>query len=235
MRNTIDKLVDQDGSFDINKGYKHISGGNADKALSLINAQLDHIKNGEYVQSRRKSYSVASHNSAFDWNEYNKSKLDKPRFRKEEWICKQCKGQTFPSIGTIVDYQVPLKHQRSDECSGMGKVDLLSQRGSEAYLLEVKVPDNTEEPLRAIMEIYVYWKQLGGEECQNFLNHSALHGAITLKKAIVLFEESPIYKKLVGTYDKLQPLMKELGVECFVARSTNDGEEFIGDIVECKL
>lgn len=234
MNNTIAKLVDQSGIFDINRGYKHISGGNVGEALSLIIEQLDHIKNGEYVSSKRKNYFVASHNSIFDWDEYNRSK-DKPRFRKEEWICKRCKGQTFRSIGIIVDYQVPLKHQRSKECSGLGTVDLLSQKGSDAYLLEAKGPDSTEEPLRAIMEIYTYWKQLGGDECQNFLLHSALQDATTLKKAVVFFEGSPIHKKLTRTFDELRILMRELGVECFLAKPTNDGEDFIGDIVECKL
>lgn len=130
MENREQKLKDKHGVFDINCVYKYISGGNADEALSLISGQLDHIKNGEYIQSKRKNYFVASHSSIFDWDEYNRSK-NKPRFRKEEWICKRCMGQTFSCIGTIVDYQVPLKHQRSEECYGLGKVDLLSQKGKD--------------------------------------------------------------------------------------------------------
>lgn len=236
MSYAIDKLLDQNGNFDINKGYKYIDGGNADKASSFIFDQLDYIKNGRYLQSNRQNYLRDSHINTFDEARYQESK-NKPRFRKEEWICKRCKGQVYNSVGEIIDYQVPLKHERSQECSGLGKVDLLSQNGSVAYLLEVKTPGNTEVPLRAIMEIYTYWKQLGGNEGRHFLtHHSALRNATTLKKGIVLFEGSRIHKKLLEPDNKpLWTLMRELEVECFLAKSTSGGDGFIEDIVECKL
>lgn len=155
MSHTIDELLDQNGNYDINRGYKYISGGNADGALQCISEQLDYIKNSQCVQSNRQDYSVQSHSEPFDDAKYQKRK-NKPYFRKEEWICKNCKEKSFNFIGKIVDYQVPLKHEHSQECSRLGKVDLLSQNGSVAYLLKVKRPGNTEVPLRAIMEIYTY-------------------------------------------------------------------------------
>ena len=129
--------------------------------MQSISSQLDYIKNGRYIQSNRLNYLVDSHTDTFDEATYQERK-NKPYFRKEEWICKRCKGQVYNSVGEIIDYQVPLKH--SQKCSGLGKVDLLSQKGSVAYLLEVKTRENTESPLRAIMEIYTYWKQLGGRK-----------------------------------------------------------------------
>lgn len=232
MSDTNNKSLDQNGNYDINKGYKSISSGNADKALQSISSQLDYIKNGRYIQSNRQDYSVQSHSKPFNEAKYQERK-NKPYFRKEEWICKRCYGKSFNFIGKIVDYQVPLKH--SQKCSGLGKVDLLSQKGSVAYLLEVKTRENTESPLRAIMEIYTYWKQLGGNEGKYFLTHSALRNATTLKKGIVLFEGSRIHKKLIESGDKLWALIRELEVECFLAKSTAGGDDFIEDIVECKL
>ena len=236
MSNTNNEFLDQNGNYDINRGYKYISGGNADGALQFISKQLDYIKNGRYIQSNRPNYLVDSHTDTFDEAKYQERK-NKPYFRKEEWICKRCKGQVYNSVGEIIDYQVPLKHKRSQECSGLGKVDLLSLKDSVAYLLEVKVYKSTEVPLRAIMEIYTYWKQLGGNEGRHFLtHHSALRNATTLKKGIVLFEGSQIHKKLMEPDNKpLWTLMRELEVECFLAKSTSGGDDFIEDIVECRL
>lgn len=233
MGSAINELKDQNGNYDINKGYKSISSGNADEALKSISSKLDYIKNGRYIQSNRPNYLVDSHTDTFDEATYQERK-NKPYFRKEEWICKRCKGQVYNSVGEIIDYQVPLKH--SQKCSGLGKVDLLSQNGNVAYLLEVKTRENTEAPLRAIMEIYTYWKQLGGKEGRHFVtHHSGLRNATTLKKGIVLFEGSRIHKKLVESGDTLWALMRELEVECFLAKSTAGGDDFIEDIVECKL
>ena len=219
---------------DINKGYKSISSGNADKALQSISSQLDYIKNGRYIQSNRQDYLRDSHTDTFDEVAYRDRK-NGSCFQKEEWICKRCYGKSFNFIGKIVDYQVPLKHKLLQECSGLGKVDLLSLKDSVAYLLEVKVYKSTEVPLRAIMEIYTYWKQLGGNEGKYFLTHSALRNATTLKKGIVLFEGSRIHKKLIESGDKLWALIRELEVECFLAKSTAGGDDFIEDIVECRL
>lgn len=242
MGKNIEKILDSNGNYDVNNGYKHISGGNVSDALELISSQLWRIMQGEYRQSKRPSYQVVSHDRDFDFAEFEKSKLEKASFRKEEWICKRCNNQSFSAVGKVVDYQVPLKHTNKteveDNCVGMGKIDLLSQKGSEAYLLEVKVPDSTEEPLRAIMEVYTYWKQLGGDSCANFLNNSKLSGAVTLKKGIVIYEcdkKGSIYQKLMKSKDKLSGLMATLGVECFIAKTASKEDFFITDIVECKL
>lgn len=155
MSYTTDELLDQNGNYDINRGYKYIFKENADEALKEIRKSLDYVKKSQCIQSKRSSYLVGSHACEFDEVAY-RDKKNGSCFRREEWICKRCKGESFNFIGKIVDYQVPLKHKHSQECSGLGKVDLLSQNGSVAYLLEVKTRENTESPLRAIMEIYTY-------------------------------------------------------------------------------
>ena len=105
MSYTNNKFLDQNGNYDINKGYKSISSGNADKALQSISSQLDYIKNGRYIQSNRQDYLRDSHTDTFDEVAYRDRK-NGSCFQKEEWICKRCYGKSFNFIGKIVDYQV---------------------------------------------------------------------------------------------------------------------------------
>lgn len=232
--------------------YKKISTSNASKMLEQIQGELRSIRESSYHLSRREHYCVKSHYEKFPEADYIRAKKQKP-FRKEEWMCRWCMGERFSPIGEIVDYQVPLKHSRGGECKGMGKIDLLSVDGDTAWLLELKVPDSTEHPLRAIMEIYTYWRQLGGDEpegevCQNFLYHSKAEGASILKKAIVIFEkdadakdadasEKYLYQKLRAGWGPLSALMKDLDVACFVARLERDDpdcDKIVG-VRPCKL
>lgn len=221
--------------LDVNTLYKTIKVSTAPAVLERISANLSEIINGEYAESNRDDYQVSTHKYPFNPEAYEKAK-SAPNFRKEEWMCKMCMGRTLPLIGTIVDYQVPLKHNRKG-CEGMGKVDLLSRNGDTAYLLELKVPDSTEPPLRAIMEIYTYWKQLGGNNSEHFLSHSAAKGAVQLKKAIVLFEQPApaIYGKLKEDSKALVNLMEKLDVECFIAILESDDSDKIVGIKPCKL
>lgn len=226
--------------------YKEISASNAQKKLKQIQGELRSIQESGYNLSQREDYRVKGHEGDFDCTGYMEAKRKKEQgkpFRKEEWMCKLCMGKCFSKIGKVVDYQVPLKHIRGDECEGMGKVDLLSMDGETAWLLELKVPDSAEHPLRAIMEVYTYWQQLGGERCERFLARSRAKGARILKKAIVIFEKGAddsskyFYQKLKKDWEPLSELMKALDVACFVAQLKDDDPE-CDEIVEvrpCKL
>ena len=93
---SINQLIDNNGKFNLNIGYKLISNSNANDVLSLIMQQIDHIKSYRITQSKRKNYLVASHKKGFNRNEYEARKNDKEkRFCKEEWVCKHCMGRTF--------------------------------------------------------------------------------------------------------------------------------------------
>lgn len=216
-------------NYDLNNGYKKITTSNSASTLVTINSQLNQIKNGQYTQSNRESYCVDGHDQPFDNNLYKRAK-ENGTFRKEEWMCKMCKGKEFKEVGYILDYQVPLKHDLVN-CKGMGKIDLLSKLGNTAYLLELKVPDSTESPLRAIMEVYTYWQQLGGNKSQNFLDKSAAKGAQELKKGIVIFEKDEnesskyLYTKLIKDKAKFTKLMNDLEVECFIATLEKDNND----------
>ena len=75
--------------------------------------------------------------------------------REEEWIAKKLNGHTFRQFGTVFDYQVPLTRDSSNE-NKAGKIDLVSRKGNEIYLLELKRPSSTETLLRCILESYTY-------------------------------------------------------------------------------
>ena len=212
--------------------YKKVNTRNQAKWLTYVEEHLEEIKAGSYKPSRRENYTVRSHKAADDevWKKYHKAKEGCP-FRKEEWICRLATGKTFDFIGEVIDYQVPLKATSGGDDSGLGKIDLLTRTDDTAYLLEVKEPNNSESPLRAILEIYIYWRQLGGEDCRLFSGHAGVQGAKKAKKALLLFEneaQGSIYQKLFyrDGHKQLLDLMKGLDVECFVG-TLKDGEELV--------
>ena len=216
----------ENGLYVLDTGYKGITVGNAAEVLDAIEQQLDRIRHGDYNRSERTSYVTASHGKKASDAVYQARKNGK-NFRREEWICKRTcdRSLTFDTVGKIVDYQVPLKHKRDETTDGLGKIDLLAQNETVAYMLELKAPTGTEHPLKAVMEIYTYWKQLhdGDGIHKPFLTQSALSGNVTeLRPAIVLYEESPVYRRLEAEKDRMKALMDALGVTCFLAENSDD-------------
>ena len=218
----------------IEKLYTKVNTKNQAGWLDYVEEHLNEVKTGPYTLSHRPDYAVSSHRSVDDavLNRYHRAKEGHP-FRREEWICRLAMGQSFDVIGKIADYQVPLKTPGASDNSGLGKIDLLAANGDTLYLLEVKEPNNTESPLRAILEIYKYWKQLGGDDCRLFSRHAKVCGANKAKKALLLFESEnrgSVYQKLFDREgrERLFELMKKLNVECFVGTlEDSDGERLI--------
>lgn len=206
--------------------YKGINTSNTLEQLRTITSSIaDILDNNNYSRRHRENgYVVNSHKTATK-DEYSNAKSNKP-FRKEEWMCRLALGETFDYIGKVVDYQIPLKNNSND--NGKGKIDLLSKIDDMAYLLEVKVPKSTESPLRAIMEIFTYWQQLGGnsdDTIKLFVDKSQAVGAKILKKAIVLFKnhaKGSIYQKFIKNRTEYENLMSILNVEIFIAESDDD-------------
>lgn len=147
--------------------------------------------------------------------------------RLEEWTCKLMVDKTEKFIGKIVDYQIPLKTPGGKEKnSGLGKVDLISNNEVThvSYLLELKVKNSNEHPLKAIMEVYTYWQMLGGDNALEFLNGSRATGKI-LQKAILIYQDSKMHHKLAASANT-QLVMRNLGVKCFLVRDLIGQLEF---------
>jgi predicted DNA-binding ArsR family transcriptional regulator len=106
-------------------------------------------------------------------------------------------------LGTVLDFQVPIKNKRSDKA---GKIDLVSSKGNSVYLIELKGPLNRNDTLlRAVFEIWTYLKQVDGKKLLR--DHG--HAGKRLQPAVLLFpgtlaaeealrmSEMPNLKKLV--------------------------------------
>lgn len=63
-------------------------------------------------------------------------------------------------FGKVSDYQVPLKERQKDR---FGEIDLVAQSGASIKLLELKINGKGKETLlRALLEVYTYYKLLDG-------------------------------------------------------------------------
>ena len=149
--------------------------------------------------------------------------------RYEENFAKQITGFTLNGLGTIIDYQVPLKNKQSEK---IGKIDLISfnETTKTLYLIELKHGNNNETLLRAILEIYTYYKIIDKEKLKNdYFNNKnfilKLEGSpinvheINVMPAVLLTQNTNSYKELqkidTGANHKLKTLIKNLGVCCF--------------------
>ena len=152
--------------------------------------------------------------------------VNRKNFRLEEWTCinmvinkPTLQGADF---GTLIGYQIPLKTPQLKNPkmnSGLGKIDILSQKDDTAFILELKVEKSTEHPLRAFLEAYTYWKLLGGNSAADFLIKSDAYTATRLEKAVVIYKDSPIHKELkkeIANNGKIIQLIRMLGVRCFL-------------------
>jgi len=73
--------------------------------------------------------------------------------------------RNFKHIGHVIDYEVPLDDARD---SAAGKIDLLSVAGNTAFVIEVKKFDSNEYPIRALFEVFTFWKMIGGNNPEKF-------------------------------------------------------------------
>ena len=216
------------------KLYKKVNSND----IEAVKKNLLEIKceeNYKNVLSKRGDYFIANHRDKFNQLKYEEARTKTP-FRKEEWICKMAVSEKFYQLNNrekleIFDYQIPLKNERTKDTKGLGKIDLLAKISNTAYLIEVKTINSLEIPLKAILEIYAYWQQLGGENLnENFLKYLEKENCKKLKKAILLFkskDKKSIYQELISSKDMLS-IMEELEIELFVA-TLDESEEIEED------
>jgi hypothetical protein len=119
-------------------------------------------------------------------------------------------------FGKILDYQVPLKGKRSDKA---GKIDFVSEKGEEIWLVEIKREYSTESILRAILEVATYYHVIADKE--KFLAdfHRSKHAADSIKKVVAIFEDSPAYKQLEN--QRIQKFIEKLGIKVVLLKSSS--------------
>lgn len=141
--------------------------------------------------------------------------------REEEIIAIQMflQNNEYDHIGKIVDYQVPLKDKRSDV--GLGKIDLVSSKGNDLFLLELKKPDSTETLLRCVLEAYTYSQILDEKK---FLKDFKFPQSKHFRKAAFVFKngfQHLQYEDKSRNRNVLE-LMQQLSVEIFTITQQNE-------------
>jgi len=109
---------------------------------------------------------MVSRKSPYKQNTHNGTMTDTNREEENlaKYLFNQLQGKVkLPdNIGTIIDYQVPLKNTQRDK--GVGKIDLLSVNGNDIFVLELKREGTDETMLRCVLEAYTYLQQLDKEK-----------------------------------------------------------------------
>jgi hypothetical protein len=224
--------------------YKYITSTNAEDQAKVILENWEKFKSIQHL-SNRSSYYVEGHKQYHEPPEEHKG---------ENWIAKtmvncskncsyneQCEFIDYEGIhsqlGKLIDYEVPLKTPKTDVDSKtselcdkgkqLGDIDILGLKEDKtAMLLELKNFTNKEHPLRAFLEVYTYWKSLGGDHAESFLKgHSSLNDATKLDKAVILYKESRCYKKLNDAEGKVKECIKNMGVKCFVVDRKDETDD----------
>ena len=141
--------------------------------------------------------------------------------RAEEIFAIQLKGKKLKKLGLVIDYQVPLKEKRSDDA---GKIDLITSKNKSVYIVELKYIGNKETLLRAILEIWTYYKQLNKV---NFLKSFKLlkqNKTNDIRKAVLLSVGCNAYNeaKELSKRPKLKQLAKALDVVIFLIEKNGE-------------
>lgn len=175
----------------------------------FIIEHIDDFRNKIPQITRESSYKTATHNGEFN------SKSN----RVEEIIAmkmfNQCKKSPLDYIGTIIDYQTPLKNERSDD---VGKIDLLSDDGKQLIILELKKPDSEETMLRCVLEGYTYLKTVDKAKLLENFEIPALYG---LSASPFVFKGGEQQREMQGDCPALRKLMNLLGSKPYYISETN--------------
>lgn len=161
--------------------------------------------------TREASYKTAGHDGAFD--------ADTPR--EEEKIAmemfKQSKtGVPYDYIGSIIDYQTPLKNKRTDVA---GKIDLLSYDGKTLYILELKKPDSEESMLRCVLEGFTYMQTVNKEK---LLDNFALPSSTIIKASPFVFRNKQQHEQMTEDRPHLFKLMQLLDSRPYYINKENN-------------
>lgn len=125
--------------------------------------------------------------------------------RKEEILAKLLYRQgDVAGLGSILDYQTPLKNKKSDS---FGKIDLLSYNDMDNLISIVELkyrPSVSDETLlRCILEAYTYYKLLKLDQVKQKLNDENQQANLVDSQAelVILFDEG-VFSKSDGGSEK---------------------------------
>jgi hypothetical protein len=135
-------------------------------------------------------------------------------------------------LGKIKDYEVPLKEEKSDE-QELGKIDLISVDNNDQFvkLIELKIKNDNgadETLLRAVLEIYTYYKLIISSKSQEkLLREYKLPEYYRLQPAILTDELALSGQQLLQMEQKY-PRVKDL----ISAMNNEIGEQIEGYVYD---
>jgi len=156
-------------------------------------------------QINRINYSVSTHGGQHNGDTN----------RAEEIFAIHLKGKKLEKLGFVIEYQVPLKEKLSDDA---GKIDLITYANESVYIVELKYIGNKETLLRAILEIWTYYKQLNKVNFLNSFNLMKQNKTEDIRKAVLLSVGCNAYNeaKELSKRPELKQLAKALDVDIFL-------------------
>lgn len=190
----------------------------------------------ELLKEKCEFEKIATITRAASYFSSNHSKIvlsTKDSNRNEEIFAKRIMGLELSGLGTIWDFQIPLKNSLKDK--GLGKIDLLSFNANNMtmFLIELKNTGNKETLLRATLEIYTYYKQIDKPKIvDDFLllmksrknANTSLYNPnnIIVKPVVLVVPGCQAYKELnqihSGKRPKLKALSQSLDIKYYVVR-----------------
>lgn len=140
---------------------------------------------------------------------------ESPRQEERTAILLKVGQRDYEGFGRILDYQVPLKDKRGDK--GIGKIDLISRKGNNVYILELKKLYSDETLLRCSLEAYTYSRIVDGHR---LLKDYGLPADCNIIPAALVFEKSQpgIEYSELNSRPHLKALFEALGIQTFIIR-----------------
>ncbi len=182
----------------------------------FVIAHINEFKGIEHI-TRKESYKTESHKGEYS---ASSNRIEEITAMK---IFNQCKDAPLDFIGTIIDYQTPLKNSRDDEA---GKIDLLSDDGRQLIILELKKPDSEETMLRCVLEGYTYLKTVDKAKLlKDFGKDPDDYG---LSASPLVLKNGEQWKEMQKDRPKLRELMKLLDSKPYYF-SEKDGKFIVED------
>ncbi len=172
---------------------------------------------------------------------------DKSEDSAEKIIAKTLYGKYIEGLGSIIDYEVPLKNLNNDKA---GKIDLLAfdKASNTLSFIELKNENSTETLLRCICEIETYFRTIDTGKLKIDIRESKKikelvpeientdPETIKIQKVVLIYEGSKPAKPLQeqDKYKNLFRLINELEIKIFCMESgAHKGQSTIAKKVEC--
>lgn len=164
--------------------------------------------------TREKSYKTFGHDGKYS---EKSNRLEEISAMK---MFNQCKdGSEFDFIGTIIDYQTPLKNKETDDA---GKIDLLSVKDDTVFILELKKENSIETMLRCVMEGFTYLKTV---DIDKLIKDFELEGINQVCASPLVYRKMNQWKEMQEQRPKLTRLMHLLNCKPYYI--TIQGSEYI--------